>query len=64
MTTEALESLGATIKFIYIWLTLLEEDYKMSSEMYNKAMKYMFKQMPITMIKALTPKQKVQKFIT
>ena len=32
--------------------------------MYNKATKEMFKQIPTTMIKALIPKQKVQKLMT
>ena len=36
----------------------------MRSEMYNKAMKDMFKQIPLTMINAIIPKQKVQEPIT
>ena len=32
--------------------------------MYNKAMKEMFKQIPTTMTKPLSPKQKVQKLMT
>ena len=43
---------------------MLEESYEMRSEMYNKAMKQMFKQISLTMIKALSPRQKVQKPMT
>ena len=38
-TTEELEALGATLNFIDIWIKILEENYYMRSEMYNKAMK-------------------------
>ena len=57
-TTESLESLVADLNFTDIWLKLLEENYEMRSGIYNKAMKEVFKTKPITMIKALSPKQK------
>ena len=50
--------------FIYIWLKGLEDNYEVICGMYNKAMKEMFKQIPTTMTKALSPKQKVQKIMT
>ena len=63
-TTEALEALGATTNFIEIWIKLLEENYEVRCGMYNEAMKEMFKKIPIAIIKALSPKQKVQKLMT
>ena len=62
-TTEALELLGATLNFIYIWLKLFEENYDARCVAYSTAMKEMFNQIPLTMIKALSPKQKVQKLM-
>ena len=56
-TTEALESLGATINFIDIWIKLLEENDETRHVAYITAMKYIFKQIPPTIIKALTPKK-------
>ena len=64
VTTEALEALGATINFIDNWLKLLEKNYDARHEAYITAMKEMFKKIPLTMIKALTPKQKVQRLMT
>ena len=64
MITEALEALGATINFIGIWLKLLEENYDARHVAYITDMKEMFKQIPLTMIKALAPKQKFQKLMT
>ena len=43
VTTESLEVLGATLNFIYVWLELLEENYEVGCEIYNKDMKLMFK---------------------
>ena len=63
MTTEALEALGATLNFIYIWLKLLEENYDASRVAYITAMKEVFDRIPLTMIKLLTPKTKVQKLM-
>ena len=63
-TTEALEALGVTLNFIYIWLKLFEDKYERRSGIYNKAMAEMFKQIPITVIKSLSSKQKVQTLIT
>ena len=42
----------------------MEKNYEMRSEIYSKSMKEMLKQIPLTMIKVLTPKQKVQKIMT
>ena len=63
-TAKALKSLGATINFIDIWLKLLLDKYDAIYESYINAMKEMFKKIPQTMIKALTPKQKLQKLMT
>ena len=57
MTTEELESLGATLNFIKIWLKLLDQNYEVRCGMYNKSMKYMFNQIPTTMTEPLSPKQ-------
>ena len=54
MTIEALEALGATINFIEIWFQLLEENYDARRVAYITAMKETVKQIPLTMIKALT----------
>ena len=54
--------MGATINFIDIWIKLLEENYDARRVAYITSMKEMFKQIPLTMIKSLTPKQKVQIF--
>ena len=62
--TKALKALGATLNFINIWLKLLEENYCTGCVAYRTDMKYMLNQMPLTIIKALTPKQKVQKLMT
>ena len=53
--------MGDTLNFIDTWLKLLEENYGARRVAYITAMKYMFKKIPLTMIKALNPKQKVQK---
>ena len=58
MTTEALEALGDTMNFIDIWLKLLEENDEIRYGMYNKTMKYMFKQITTRMYKQLSTKQK------
>ena len=63
-TTESLEALGDTLNFIDIWLKLLEGNYEIRSGMYNKSMKEKLKKTPLTIIKALSPKQKVQKLMT
>ena len=61
---EALEVLVATISSIEVWLKQFEENYEVICGMYKKYMKYTFKQIPTSMIKALIPKQKVQKLMT
>ena len=53
--TEALEELGYTINFIDIWLKLLEDNDWSIRIAYITAIKDMFKQIPLTMIKELTP---------
>ena len=56
--------MGATLNIIDIWLKPLKDNYEIRSEMYNKYMKDIFKQIPLTMIKSLSSKQKVQKLTT
>ena len=56
--------MGDTLNFIEIWLKLLKYNYEVRFGMYNKAMKDIFKKIPTTMIKALSPKQKDQKLMT
>ena len=63
-TTEALEALCTTLNFIDIWLKLFEENHDAIRVAYITAMKDMFKQIHITMIKALTQEQKFQKLMT
>ena len=62
-TPKALEALGATINFIDIWLKLFLENYNTRCDTYSNAMKKMFKQIPPTIKKALTPK-KTHKLMT
>ena len=63
-TTKALKALRATLNFIYIWLKLFLDDYSARCDVYVNAMKEMFKQIRLTMKKALTPKQKLHKLMT
>ena len=56
MTTEALEELGDTMNFIDIWIKMLEDNYDARRVAYITAMKEMFKQIPLTMIEAITPR--------
>ena len=62
-TTESLKALGATINFIDICLKLFEDIYDARCVAYIIAMEFMFNKIPLTVIKALTPKQKVQKIM-
>ena len=55
--------MGATLNFTETWIKPLEENYEVIREMYNEAMKKMFKQIPTTMIKSLNPKQKAKKLM-
>ena len=64
MTTESLEALVANINFIDVCLKLLDKNHDARCVAYITAMKDMFKQIPLNMIKALTTKQKVQKIMT
>ena len=61
---KSLKALGATLKIIDIWIKLFLVNYDARCEAYINAMKDIFKQIPQTIIKALTPKQKVQKLMT
>ena len=63
-TTKTLEELCATINFIDIWLKPFEDNYDARRVAYITSMKEMSKQIPQTMIKELTTKQKVQKLMT
>ena len=64
VATEALYALVGTLNFIDVWLKLLDKNYDARLVAYITAMKEIFKQIPQTVIKALTPKQKIQKLIT
>ena len=64
MTIESLEALGATPNFIEIWPKLLDENYDDIFVAYRNAMKDMFKKIPTTVTKPLSPRQKVQKLMT
>ena len=55
MAIEVLEALGNTLNFIDIWIKILEDNYDARRVAYITAMKYMFKQIHITMIKSITP---------
>ena len=63
-TTKELTALGATINFIDIWIKLFLDNYKPRCDAYVNAMKEMFKQIPLAIKRAPTPKQKVQKLMT
>ena len=56
--------MGDTLNYIDIWIKLLEDNYDARCVAYITSMKEMFKKIPLTMIKALTPKQKFQKLMT
>ena len=56
--------MGDTLNFIYIFLKLLEENYDARRGAYSIAMKDMFKKIPTTMMKPLSPRQKLQKLMT
>ena len=55
--------MGATLNFIAIWLKLLDHKYEVRCGMYNKAMKWMFKQIHTSMTEPLIPKEKVHKLM-
>ena len=61
---KSLTALGATLNFIGLWIKLFLENYSAGCDAYVNAMTEMFKQIPQTNKKALTPKLKVQKLIT
>ena len=55
--------MGDTPNFIEIWLKLLDKNHDARRVAYITAMKEMFKQIPTTITKPLSPRQKVQKLI-
>ena len=56
-TPKSLESLGATINFVDIYLKFFLEKYDAICVAYINAMNYILKQIPLTIKKPLTPKQ-------
>ena len=56
--------MGGTFNFIEIWLKLSEDIYDARRVAYITAMKDIFKQIPTTMKKPLSPRQKVLKLMT
>ena len=62
-TLQSLNALGATLNFIDIWIKVFVDNYYARCLAYITAMKYVFKKIPQTMIKALTPKEKIQKLM-
>ena len=63
-TAKSSKALGATLNFIDIWLKLFVENYDARCVEYINDMKEMFKQIPQTMYKSLTPNQIIQKLMT
>ena len=57
-----MEELGDTLNFIGICFKLFEENYDARCVDYSTAMKEMFKEMPLTMIRALTPKKSPENY--
>ena len=58
MTIQALEALVETLNFIKIWLKLLDKNHDDNGVSYITPLKQMFKQIPTTITKQLSPKQK------
>ena len=56
--------MGDTLNFIEIWLKLLDENYDARCVAYITATKKMFKKIPTTMAKPISPRQKLQKLMT
>ena len=56
--------MGATLNFIEIWIKLLENNYDARLVAYSPDMKDMFKQIPTTISKPLSPRQKLQIIMT
>ena len=54
--------MGVTLNFIDIWLKLFEDNYDSICVAYKTSMKEMFKQIPLTMIKALTTKKSTETY--
>ena len=53
--------MGDTLNLIENWLKILDNNYDARRVAYSTDMKDVFKQIPLKMIKSLTPKQKAQK---
>ena len=64
LTTETLEALGATFIFINISIKRLGNNYDAIRVAYSTAMKNMLTQIPTTMMKPLSQRQKAQKLMT
>ena len=62
VTTESLETLGATLNFIEILIKLLDNNYDTRRVAYSIAMKDLFKQIPTTMTKLGGLAQFLEKF--
>ena len=56
--------MGDTPNFIEIWLNLMDNNYDARRVAYATDMKDVLKQIPTTMTKPLSPRQKVQKLMT
>ena len=52
-TTEALEALGTTLKFIGCWIKLFDHNYEVRFLIYNKAMENIFQKIPTIKYKLL-----------
>ena len=63
-TTEALESLSATLNFINFWIKRFDITYKVVCGMYNKAMKNMLQKITKIKSKPLSQGKKHKKLLT
>ena len=62
-TTEALDSLGATIAFIGCWIKALELNLLERCHMYVFTMKILFLKTPVELPKQTSPKEKIQSLL-
>ena len=62
-TSEALESLGDTLIFIYNWIKLIDHNYEVRYEMYNISMKKMFQKIPTIKYKPRSQDKKLLKIM-
>ena len=63
-TIEALESLGATLNFIGIFIKLFDGNYEVICGKYNKAMEKMLQKIPTIKSKPHIQGKKLQKLLT